>query len=165
MSSSTKSVCATPVRESISGTVRACGETPNASANTSVSSGLGVRIPSSYCAIRVSADFSGNPTFVPSLLRVKPRSFRKKLMRSLIDIFVSPIKTNSLTLPRKKNTPHKPHNILFAEARGVPVSGIIYGQIEKSKGKYRYPLRPFTFIRKLMASYIAPHAGARVEIG
>ena len=47
---------------SMSGTVKASVETSKKPASVLVRSALGVRLPVSYCAIRTSAERSGNPT-------------------------------------------------------------------------------------------------------
>ena len=70
----------------MSGTDSASGETPNALARLSVSSALGVLLPDSYCAIRMSAVFSGKPTTCPKYFCVIPRRLRKKRILSPIAI-------------------------------------------------------------------------------
>ena len=70
----------------MSGTDSASGETPSAPARLSVSSALGVLLPDSYCAIRMSAVFSGKPTTCPKYFCVIPRRLRKKRILSPIAI-------------------------------------------------------------------------------
>ena len=73
----------------MSGTDSASGETPSASARFSVSSALGVLLPDSYCAIRMSAVFSGKPTTCPKYFCVIPRRLRKNRILSPIAIAIT----------------------------------------------------------------------------
>ena len=70
----------------MSGTDSASGEIPSASARFSVSSALGYLLPDSYCAIRMSAVFSGKPTTCPKYFCVIPRRLRKNRILSPIAI-------------------------------------------------------------------------------
>ena len=91
-SSNVNRVCISPSRESMSGTVIALGDTSNASANAAVKSALGVRSSDSYCAIRTSAERSGNPSSVPRYFCVIPRNTRKKRILSSVAIALTSCK-------------------------------------------------------------------------
>ena len=77
----------------MSGTDNASGDTPRALAREAVRSAFGVLAPVSYCASRISADFSGKPSNIPRYFCVMPRIVRKKWILSPIAITVNSIST------------------------------------------------------------------------
>ena len=78
----------------MSGTESACGDISKTSASLFVKSALGVLEPDSYCAIRMSAVFSGNPTTCPKYFCVIPQRLRKNLILSPIAIKYTPYLCN-----------------------------------------------------------------------